>query len=190
MLPAGQRNKSNEAHRRVEDGENRSPLATSRGPNGSPTHASDRVLVLDRCGGRFLPLICPCCVGVQQAQIGDEMLLVVARQMPARRRNVRDRRIERWRLHVVLLRALCLILEHIAILGTHRPTLNKSHSQVRGQLPRVHSLAAFGRRPPRTRHRRSWPASETLRTTRIVSAAEQSCRPDFLRNLGPFPGAH
>src|SRR5579884_1109949 len=49
----------------------------------------------------FLP-VCPFCVGVEQAQIGDEMLLVVARQIPVGRRNVRDRRIERWRLHVSL----------------------------------------------------------------------------------------
>jgi hypothetical protein len=30
----------------------------------------------------------------------------------------------------------------------------------------VRAAAAFGRRPWRTRHRRSWPGSETLRTSR------------------------
>jgi hypothetical protein len=46
--------------------------------------------------------VCPVCVGVEQAQIGDEMRLVVARQIPVSRRNIRDRRIGRWRLHVSL----------------------------------------------------------------------------------------
>jgi hypothetical protein len=46
--------------------------------------------------------VCLFCVGVEQAQIGDEMLLVVARQIPVSRRNIIDRRIERWRLHVSL----------------------------------------------------------------------------------------
>jgi hypothetical protein len=39
----------------------------------------------------------PLCVSVEQAQIGDEVLLVVARQIPVSRYNVRDRRIGQWR---------------------------------------------------------------------------------------------
>jgi hypothetical protein len=44
----------------------------------------------------FLPA-CPFCVGVEQAQIGDEMLLVVARQIPVSRCNIGYRQIGRHR---------------------------------------------------------------------------------------------
>ena len=54
----------------------------------------------------------------------------------------------------------------IAFLRTHLPRQPNPHNRGRGasayHRPRVRSLAAFGRRPPCTWLRRSWPASETL----------------------------
>jgi hypothetical protein len=45
------RKETSSMHRRVEDGENSSPFATSHGPNGSPTHA------LPGCPFEFRPMV-------------------------------------------------------------------------------------------------------------------------------------
>jgi hypothetical protein len=74
---AWQENKFNEAHRRAEDGESRSPALPR-------TLCPIRFAFWADVPGdfrHFLP-VCPLCVGINQAQIGDAMLLVVAGQIP------------------------------------------------------------------------------------------------------------
>src|SRR5262245_19207718 len=66
--------------------------------------------------------------------------------------------------------AASLAPRRIALLRTHLPRQPNPHNRGRGasayHRPRVRSLPAFGRRPPCTWLRRSWPASETLRNRR------------------------
>src|SRR5262249_43713655 len=62
--------------------------------------------------------------------------------------------------------------------GLTVPRSYNPHNRGRGasayHRPRVRSLPAFGRRPPCTWLRRSWPASETLRTSGLMHRSKRS----------------
>ena len=88
---------------RAEGGGSRSPSSNGRAPGGFPRRAARgsgsragsmcRTIFATSCQSA------PSASGVEQAEIGDEVLLVVAGQDAVRWRRIGDGRIKRWRLH-------------------------------------------------------------------------------------------